>query len=192
MSKPTLYRQCSLSRTDGAYCESGQECSERTYKTLRKERTLKIILINHAQAAKWSGDNQTAMRIVTGTDWSGSAPEFRIAVACLKEDWDDATDLMRQVGKNSKYLPIHAYDGWPIFRQFRKTPQFLSTFLGVFGVEFADEARRAGAEAVKPSIPTDPPEKLTAPPDKETDHASGPDKEIDNNPNGKEAEGPRS
>ena len=61
--------------------EFGAECAKRTHSPPRNERAMKVILINHAQAAKWSNDNAGAMRLLASFDWTGSAPEFRLAIA---------------------------------------------------------------------------------------------------------------
>ena len=129
--------------------EFSHEVSKRNHKRPRKELSVKIILINYAQAAKWSGDRDGAMRIVNNFDWSGSAVEFRMAVACLKEEWDNAAKLMAEVGNQSELCPIHGYIGWPIFREFRKTNQFTLAFKSIFGVEYIDEAKKAGDEEAK-------------------------------------------
>ena len=131
----------------------------------RDDRAVKVILINHAQAAKWSGDNATAMKILKAIDWSGSAHEFRIAVACLRSDWDTAASLMKQVGSNSEFLPIHGYISWPVFREFRTNPKFLDAFRSIFGVEFAAEVKKA----------TPTPQQLT----EISDYASGSNPEVD-------------
>jgi len=60
--------------------EFGREISKRSHRVPRNERSLKVIVINHAQAAKWSGDKTTALKLIEEFDWSGSAFEFQLAV----------------------------------------------------------------------------------------------------------------
>lgn len=129
--------------------EFGQECAKRSYRKPRNDRSVKIILINHAQAAKWSGDAGTCSNLIDAIDWSASGDEFRLAVACLREQWEDAADLMRRIGPNSDLMPVHAYIGWPILREFRKRPEFPAIFEGIFGVKFAVEVTEEITEEIK-------------------------------------------
>ncbi len=122
--------------------EFGHELCKLPNQHQRSDRSLKMIIINHAQAAKWSGDQEGASRIVDVVEWSGSSHEFCLAVACIKEDWENASKLMHEIGPNSKYMPVHGYIGWPIFREFRTNEQFLSAFRSIFGVEFVTEVRK--------------------------------------------------
>jgi len=103
---------------------------------VRHESSTRIILLNHAQAAKWSGDNVKSVAILGSVDWSGSIPEFQMAVDSLLGNWDNAAELMKRVGGTSKIFPPHGYVGWPIFREFRTTAQFSSAFESIFGVTF--------------------------------------------------------
>lgn len=135
--------------------EFGQECSKRSQRQPRNERAAKIILVNHAQAAKWSGDNVTAMAIINGFDWSGSGLEFRLAVECLNDDWDGAAATMAQIGPSSEDMPVHGYVGWPIFRVFRTTDQFSSTFRNIFGVEFTEKVQEASEQSTESRPPPD-------------------------------------
>lgn len=130
--------------------EFGQGCAKRSYALPRSERSVKVILINYAQAAKWSGDNDAASAIVSRADWSGSSLDFSLAVACLKEEWPKAAGIMKELGKDSQLVGIRAYYNWPIFRGFRETPEFLAMFKDVFGVEFADDAREKGDGSIDP------------------------------------------
>ena len=122
--------------------EFGQELCKLPNQQQRSDRSLKMIIINHAQAAKWSGDLEGASRIVDVVEWSGSSHEFCLAVACIKEEWDNASKLMHEIGPNAKFMPIHGYVGWPIFREFRTKDQFSSAFRSIFGVEFVSEVRK--------------------------------------------------
>jgi hypothetical protein len=135
--------------------EFGSRCSERKYDTPRKERAVKVILVNYAQAAKWSGDNERAQQIVKSADWSASSIDFDLAIKCLEGDWEGAAALMKQVGNASKDMSIHAYYNWPIFREFRETPQFLTTFEVVFGKQFTDDIKGGEEGSGDPQPPHD-------------------------------------
>lgn len=156
--------------------EFGRECGNRKYPTPRRERSVKVITINHAQAAKWSGDEKTAHAIIDAADWSGSSIDFPFAVACIKGNWDEAATLMREIGLGSQLIPVHAYT-WPVFREFRVQPIFSATFEEVFGVRFAEELKTE-AEELPPRSQAQSEEK----PD-----ASGPNEEIVDDPPGDES-----
>ncbi len=124
----------------------GRELTRLSHKTPRNDRSLKIIVINHAQAAKWSGNSQAAQQIIREMDWSGSAFEFQLAVAVLEERWEDSAKLMHKIGIDSKAIPIHGYAGWPIFRDFRNKPEFSEAIQSIFGVGFLTIVERSTAE----------------------------------------------
>jgi hypothetical protein len=107
------------------------------------ERAFRVIVLNHAQAAKWLGEQKLAMNIIDAADWTASSIEFNLAVEVLKGNWDNASRLMRKIGNDDPYLSIHAYVGWPIFREFRSTPQFSETFQSVFGIALEEQVRKA-------------------------------------------------
>ena len=151
--------------------EFGQKLAQKKYRKPRNDRAVKIITINHSQAAKWSGNKAAAFQILDQFDWSGSAQEFRFAVACLKEEWDTAATLMQQIGPDSELCPIHGYVGWPIYREFRVTTQFLDTFRSMFGVEFATEVTKASAEDA--ALPA-----TTRNKQRKKSHASGPNPKV--------------
>lgn len=116
---------------------------------LREAKIAKILLINHAQAAKWIGNMPLAKRILGSVDWSDGLLEFQLAVAVLNEDYDNAAAMMEKLGPDSELCPAHGYVGWPVFREFRLTPQFAAAFRSIFGVEFADEVKKVSDEEVK-------------------------------------------
>lgn len=127
--------------------ELGRELEAREKELpFREEKILRIITLNHAQAAKWSGDANSSRKLLDSVDWSGSINEFQLAVAVLREEYDEAAALMRKIGRESDLCPIHGYTGWPIFREFRVTPQFSAAFESIYGVAFEVEVRRQASE----------------------------------------------
>lgn len=152
--------------------EFGRDLAKRNHKRPRKEVVTKVIVINYAQAAKWIGKKQEAFAIVDEFDWTGSAPEFRLSVACLKEKWVEAASLMVQVGANSTLVPAHGYRSWPIFREFRTTAEFRDCYKTMFGVEFATDLSKE-----KPSLDSLDANQLP-PPMEDKDNASGHDSNL--------------
>ncbi len=98
---------------------------------------VKIIRLNYAQAVKWEGDNNQAMKILNEVDWSSSIRELRLGVAVLRDSYDEAAELMRGIGKSGELIDQDGYGEWPIFRIFRDSDQFKTAYRGVYGMEFA-------------------------------------------------------
>jgi hypothetical protein len=101
----------------------------------------RVIVINLAQAYKWNNDNAAAMKRINKEDWSACSRVFQLAVAVLKDDFEDATKKMKAIGKEGE-VKERDYRNWPLFNEFRKTPMFLDTFQDIFGHAF---------EAIAPS-----------------------------------------
>jgi hypothetical protein len=90
--------------------------------------------LNLAQAYKWIGQEQEALRICEG-DWSSSSNELKLGVAVLKDDFDKAAQIMKNIGDEG--IPSKAdYNSWPIFQAFRKTRQFQDAYKEIFGDQF--------------------------------------------------------
>lgn len=89
---------------------------------------------------KWSGDNDSALTVLKTEDWDGSIRDLRLAVAVVEEKYDNAADLMRKIGKEGELVRDFGYAKWPIFREFRKSPQFLKAYHDIYGIEFADRS----------------------------------------------------
>jgi hypothetical protein len=56
---------------------------------------------------------------------------------------------MKKIGPEGELTKIDGYLNWPIFREFRSTPQFSSAFLSIFGVAFEVEVRKSAEESVQ-------------------------------------------
>lgn len=97
----------------------------------------RISRINYAQAVKWAGDHVGALKILDEVDWSASIRDLRLGVEVLRENYDNATSLMRQIGKEGELIVEVGYRTWPVFREFRKTPQFAVAFEEIYGQPFA-------------------------------------------------------
>lgn len=98
----------------------------------KSDKVRRTLLLNYAQAMKWSGDEEGARRLIDSEDWSASIREFRLGVAVLTEDFEEADKLMRAIGKNGEMVDRRWYLEWPIFREFRKTEKFRSAFADIF------------------------------------------------------------
>ena len=101
----------------------------------------KICRINYAQALKWTGRDQESKKVIQEIDWSGSLRELRLAVAVLQDNYDDAAKIMTRIGVEGELINAKGYRDWPIFKDFRKSTQFLTTFKTIFGFEFKPEVQ---------------------------------------------------
>lgn len=96
------------------------------------QRSKLVYTINLSIAYKWGGEPENAKRLVTGTDWSASSMDFQLASAVLLEKYDKAATIMKQIGDSGQVRKVD-YKDWPVFQDFRHSPQFLETFNIIFG-----------------------------------------------------------
>lgn len=96
----------------------------------------RVLLVNLCIAYKFGGAPEKCAKTLDDQDWSDCEERFRLAAAVLKDDFKEAAEIMRSLGASSKALPRHAYETWPLFNEFRRSPEFLETFSSLFGEEF--------------------------------------------------------
>ena len=101
------------------------------------EEVYLIHLINKAQAYKWKGDDSTCESIISQVDWSAKSLKFKLAVSVLREEFEEASAIMRQIGPTGE-MPRIAYHEWPIFKQFRLSDEFRRAYREIFGEEYQD------------------------------------------------------
>lgn len=94
------------------------------------------LVLNRAQAYKWAGDSNKCNEILSQYDWSALIDSFQLGNAVLKGDWLSSASLMRNIGSNGS-VKKRDYEDWPIFREFRSTPEFLEVYQEVFSEPFA-------------------------------------------------------
>jgi hypothetical protein len=146
-----------------------------TLKTYSNDQGRRIFVINRVQAYKWSGETKKAAEVLNGEDWSACGLNFQLAVAVLRDEFAKAADLMKVIGPSSSPTK-DSYLHWPLFKEFRKTEVFKSTFEEVFGeapqatsleVEHLDihESEFGEPEAAKTAPTQEPPASPRDPPD---------------------------
>ena len=111
------------------------EFSARAIKTHHSEELRRMMLVNLAQGYKWSGQHDECEKVISNEDWSATGHSFQLAVAVLRTRIDDATRLMRQT-HGSGEIKCEDYRDWPLFREFRETEGFRSTYRELFGSDF--------------------------------------------------------
>lgn len=82
-----------------------------------------MMLFNLAQAYKWSGNEQKLKKCIAGLDHTGLPVKFRLAKHCLAEEFDQAV-LATQDAIKIGEIDKKDLERWPIFRDYRKSPEF--------------------------------------------------------------------
>jgi hypothetical protein len=94
-----------------------------------------ILVVNRAQAYKWSGKLTESQAILDEEDWTARGIEFKLSASVLRDDFTLAAKIMREIGPSS--FPTKSdYGEWPLFRDFRKSKEFLEAFLEIFKEKF--------------------------------------------------------
>ncbi|MFQ2616764.1 hypothetical protein ACK3ZU_18330 [Aeromonas caviae] len=102
------------------------------------ETIKRMMVINLAQAYLRSDKKEKCHALLKKFDWSATGYEFKLAVAVLNEDNDNAAKLLRTVivaGDLSEESIVE----WPLFKEFRKTEQFLLAFKELFNKDYAQQ-----------------------------------------------------
>lgn len=90
------------------------------------------MLINLAQSYKFLDKNDQCLSTLSTIDWSACSDNFALCVAVLKDDFEEAARVMKRVGPEGA-VKRHEYIDWPVFKEFRKSAEFASTYTEVFG-----------------------------------------------------------
>lgn len=91
----------------------------------------RMFLINLAQAYKYSSNSKRCEELIASYDWSSVTYKFKVAVAVLKEKYDDAAELMEKASLINE-LSEQNFLEWPLFKDFRLTEQFKAAFEKIF------------------------------------------------------------
>lgn len=91
-----------------------------------------VFVINRAQALKWMGNEAAARQVMSAEDWTAKDHGLQLSAAVLADDFDSAGKLMLAAG-TVDHVMRSAFDHWPIYREFRTTPQFAQTYQVLYG-----------------------------------------------------------
>ena len=123
-----------------------------TYMTFASQYNRLMLVINKAQAHRWSGDDAGAQQILDDEDWSATSSEFQLAVAAIRDDVPGVIALMKRIGATDRPGKV-GYREWPLFSSVRSTDEFQDSFEQVFGeplsvvaVAETSAEERAGAQ----------------------------------------------
>jgi hypothetical protein len=106
-----------------------------TIKSHTDEWTKVALVINRAQAYKWSGNEDECKRILGEIDWTAKGDEFKLADIVLRDEWSKAKEIMRRIGSSGPVTKLQ-YRDWPLFRKFREREEFLDIYREIFSEEF--------------------------------------------------------
>lgn len=112
------------------------------------EVNIKMMIINRAQAYKWAKDNDKCLNILSIYDWSASGDNFKLAVAVLKDKFDEAFRLMKRLKHDESFLKAF-YTEWPLFRDLRRQEAFSSVYEECYGEPFKVE-QKTEEEKIQP------------------------------------------
>lgn len=94
------------------------------------------IVLNYAQAYKWSGNPVKCKEILDQEDWTAYTNELLIPKFTLEENYPEVYKRMRELGKNNQRITISSYREWPIFQLLRGQKEFETVFAEIFGEDF--------------------------------------------------------
>lgn len=92
------------------------------------------IKLNRAQTYKWLNQKEKCIEIVDAIDWSASGDMFRLAAFVLKDDFENAASIMKNI--NPAAMTESNYNDWPIFREFRKSQEFKTAYKDVYEKDY--------------------------------------------------------
>lgn len=91
---------------------------------------------NFCIAAKHGGRDFSG--VLKSIDWKPLHPKYHLAIAVLEDRFSDAAQLMREPAV-LKEVDKHDLLSWPLFREFRNTADFKTSYKEVFGEDFEVE-----------------------------------------------------
>lgn len=94
-----------------------------------------VCLVNLALAHKWMNNEKKCAEILDAEDWSAVPLDLKLALAVLRDNFDEAVSLMKKIGPSGDVTKAD-YEEWPLFNKFRNTKRFISTYREIFGTEF--------------------------------------------------------
>lgn len=107
----------------------------------------RIFAINYGIALKAIGKPDACKNMLAKMDWSAASYDFKLAHAVLCDHLEDARSLMLRIGKKGELVSEFAYHDWPLFRDFRSTENFFSTYAEIYGYDFVAKLSSLASEA---------------------------------------------
>jgi hypothetical protein len=95
----------------------------------------RMFVMNRAQAYKFGNENDRAQEILDNEDWSLCSKDFLLCLSVLRDQYEHAANIMRELDKTGD-IKRAEYAAWPIFKEFRKTPEFGKAYTEIYGEKF--------------------------------------------------------
>jgi hypothetical protein len=95
-----------------------------------------LFLVNKAQVIKWEGNEQEARKVLDSIEWSALSNNFKLARAVLIDDFELAQKIMFKIGNDEETISRLHYREWPIFKEFRKSNEFLEAYEKIYNEPF--------------------------------------------------------
>lgn len=131
----TVY-DCLQRRRWGLAAQMGEFSLTEQMKRGANDLVVRIRQINLAIAYKQCKKNAKVEELLSSIDWSACSRDFKLARAVLQDDFSEAADWMRKIGKSGERVDQAAYHLWPLFHTFRKEPAFLEAYKDIYGCDF--------------------------------------------------------
>ena len=93
-----------------------------------------VFCVNRALAYYLQGNHTKCKEIINSNDWSGTDQKYQLAHRVLLEQYDDAMEIMKKIGKTEEMRV--AYSEWPLFNNFRKESVFKDTYKEIYGEDY--------------------------------------------------------
>lgn len=103
------------------------------------EIDMRIRLVNSAIGLKFSGDQESAKNLLSSFDWTASYRDFKLAIAVLLDDYDEAVKIMISIGKSGEIVNQTAYHTWPLFTELREQPAFYEAYFTIYGEHYSEK-----------------------------------------------------
>lgn len=111
---------------------------------------LKMIrIVNTALCLKHNGNQEQASKLLDEVDWSASIRDFKLAVAIINDNFEEASEIMIDIGKTGELINELAYYQWPLFEEFRGSSEFQVAFKEIYGTEFRSQIKIAKIKTSK-------------------------------------------
>lgn len=111
-----------------------------------------IMFVNYVISLKALGRSSAAETALSKRDWNALNYDFRLAERVLREDYEAAADIMIKIGKNGDFVTEQGYHTWPLFKEFRQSPEFLKAYKSVYGYEFTSKLKESAEESKKDAL----------------------------------------
>lgn len=103
-----------------------------TLKKHHDQEIVCILTINKALAHYLSNKKEDCKKALSKHDWSATGDKFKLAIAVLREEYDDAIEIMKSIGNKNNHINENAYREWPLFKTFRKRDDFKAAYKEIF------------------------------------------------------------